>query len=187
MRRSAWGQRPPRGNPLQLVAVLALIALIAVVAGLLQPRSAPITGRAEAIDGDTLRVGSTRVRITGLDAPELDQTCGDANGTAWACGTAAKSFLADLVAAGRATCIRSGRDRYGRTLAKCSVGAADLGTAIVGAGWAVAEPEYLFAEVGARAAGRGIWAGAFEAPADWRRDHGTDEPGLWEWLRSWFE
>ncbi len=184
MRASAWGNRRPLGNPLQLVAVLALIAAVAMGAGLLQPRDT-LSGNAEVIDGDTLRIGSTRIRLTGIDAPELDQTCTDRDGQTWACGVEARKFVTGLVAGGRETCIAEGRDRYGRTLATCRTGDTDLGAAIVGAGWAVGEADYLFAQVSARAASRGIWAGGFEQPADWRRDHGN-EPNLWDWLRSWF-
>jgi endonuclease YncB( thermonuclease family) len=163
-----------------------VVAVIAVLAYVLEPALSPLNGRAEAVDGDTLRIGSTRVRLIGIDAPELDQTCTDAAGAEWACGRQARAFVVKLIGKSPVDCARHGRDRYGRALAACTVEGADLGQAIVDAGWAVAELQYVPAELGARAAGRGIWAGSFETPADWRRDHGADRFDLLNWLRGWF-
>lgn len=187
MRRPVWGrQRPLRGYA-GTVIVLAAIAALALVATWLAPAGQPISGHATVVDGDTLRFGPTRVRLTGIDAPELDQTCLDASGAAYACGAEAKSFLAGLVGGGETVCTRSGHDRYGRVLASCSADAGDLGNAIASAGWAVAEVDYAVPALAARAARRGIWQGKFEDPAAWRRDHGAPEPGLWDWIRAWFQ
>src|SRR5690606_25654366 len=132
------------------LVTLLVIAALAVVVGLLQPPAPQLEGRAQAVDGDTLRLGSTRIRLTGLDAVELEQDCTDKAGKDWACGTAARAFLADAVGKGSTTCRSEGRDRYGRTLARCTVGGADLGDAIVRAGWAVAELDYGLALAEAR-------------------------------------
>lgn len=187
MRRPVWGRTRPFRGFAGTIAALVAVAVIAVAAGWLGPQGKPISGHPYVIDGDTLRFGSSRVRLLGIDAPELDQTCTDAAGAAYACGSAARAFLVGLIGDRTATCDHSGRDRYGRTLAKCSAAGGDLGDAIAGAGWAVAEADYSFAALGARAARRGIWQGSFEDPADWRRDHGTGVPGFWEWIRSWFQ
>jgi endonuclease YncB( thermonuclease family) len=169
------------------VAALLAAAAIAVLASWLGAGGKPLSGHPEIVDGDTLRFGSARVRLTGIDAPELDQTCADASGQEYACGMEAKRFVADLIGGQETSCSRSGRDRYGRVLASCSAGGRDLGNAIAEAGWAVTEVDYAFAALAARAAHRGIWQGPFEDPAAWRRDHGTSEPGLWEWIRAWFQ
>ena len=186
MRPPYWDRKQPFRGRLGVVLALALIVAIALLASLFQPPAATLAGQAEAVDGDTLRFGPTRVRLVGLDAPELDQTCIDANGDEWTCGTKAKVFVAALVRGGATTCVASGRDRYGRVLAKCTVSNLDVGDAIVAAGWAVADFDYAVTEAAARIARRGIWAGRFERPADWRRDHGNEAPGLWEWIRAWF-
>lgn len=186
MRRSVWGKpaRFPRFAP--IVMTLAAIAAIAVATSWLRPVPPPLTGHAAAVDGDTLRLAATRIRLTGLDAPELDQTC-STGGRQWNCGSEARAFLAALVDRRTTNCDPSGRDRYGRVLAKCRVDGDDLGAAIVAAGWAVTDFDYGVEEATARAARRGIWAGDFATPAEWRRSHGGGEPGLWEWLRSWFQ
>jgi endonuclease YncB( thermonuclease family) len=99
----------------------------------------------------------------------------------------AKAFLAAALRHGDVDCARQGRDVYGRTLATCSVGGADIGAAIVGAGWAIDDGGYASAATAARAQNLGIWSSSFDRPSAWRRDHGTDRPGVWEWIRSWFQ
>ena len=168
------------------VAVL-VVALIGGIAAWLTPPGPPIEGKPYVIDGDTLRIGSTRIRLSGIDAPELDQTCAASDGAEWSCGMKAKDFVEKLVRGDTLSCRRSGRDRYGRALGRCTDQGADVGEAIVAAGWATTEFDYAAAEAGARSAKRGIWAGTFIAPADWRRSHGTDQPGFWELIRGWFQ
>lgn len=129
---------------------------------------------ATAIDGDSLRAAGKEIRLSGLDAPELLQTCLDQHGGTWACGHQAHAFLRGLVSRGALTCTSSSTDRYGRTLATCSAGdVGDIGDAMVRSGYAVSfmGVRYWAAEVEARYHKRGIWSGSFESPADWRRRH----------------
>lgn len=128
------------------------------------------------IDGDSLRADGKKIRLIGIDAPELWQTCRDAQAREWPCGQAAKARLTALVSRGKVACTERGQDRYGRTLAVCSAGdIADLGEALVREGYAVNyrryTSDYLAAEREARAARRGLWQGEFESPEDWRRRH----------------
>ena len=182
MRRTVWPRQRRFRNPLGAVATLVAIAAIAAIAALFWPPQATLTGRASAVDGDTLRIGDTRIRLIGLDAVELEQSCIDANGAEWPCGREARSFLASLSDGGTTTCAADGRDRYRRVLAHCSTDKADLGEQLVRAGWATAELEYGLALADARLNGRGIWAGRFDDPADWRRNRGVDTFDLWAWL-----
>lgn len=76
-----------------------------------------LTGTATAADGDSLVVGSQRVRLFGIDAPELDQKC-QTGGNAWQCGADAKQRLNELVAGQRVDCQVLGTDQYGRSLGK---------------------------------------------------------------------
>lgn len=127
----------------------------------------------EAVDGDTLRAEGQRIRLSGIDAPELAQTCRDARGRAWSCGAASHSRLAALVAQGGVTCAKRGEDRYGRMLATCSAnGVADIGEAMVRDGHALNYGRYTSDYAGpereARAARRGLWQGEFDNPEDWR-------------------
>lgn len=184
MRGTPWPPRRRSRSPFGALATLAAIMLIAALAALFWPPSASIAGRAVAVDGDTLRIGETRIRLLGLDAVEVDQTCSDAKGNAWPCGREARAFLQDLTKGNTTTCAADGRDRYRRVLARCSVQGADLGEQIVRAGWAVAELEYGVALAEARLNGRGVWAGPFVEPAEWRRDHGQETFDFWAWLQG---
>ena len=84
----------------------------------------PIVGRASVIDGDTLDVRGTRIRLHGIDAPESGQTCKDAAGKDYRCGQAAA--LSDRIGAAPIACEPRDTDRYGQTVAVCRKGAEDL-------------------------------------------------------------
>lgn len=180
-------RRPRLRRWLRLLVVLLAALGIAVVAARLDPLPPPLVGTARATDGDSLRFAGVRVRLLGFDAPELTQSCSRADGEAWACGTAARDRLAELVAAATTTCAPDGRDRYGRTLATCTVAGSDLGAVMVAEGLAVSNGGYGPEEAAARAAGRGIWAGRFIAPRQWREEAAdTASPSLAETVWNWF-
>jgi endonuclease YncB( thermonuclease family) len=181
MRTMPWSQRRRGRNPLGAVLTLLAIGLIAVAAALFFPPERTLSGRATALDGDTLRIGETRIRLLGLDAVELEQTCLDTSGAEWPCGRQARAFLAGLTGDRSIFCAGEGTDRYRRVLARCKADA-DLGDSIVRAGWAVAELEYTVALTEARLNGRGIWSGRFDEPAEWRRANGADTIDIWSWL-----
>jgi endonuclease YncB( thermonuclease family) len=147
--------------------------IIGVLSYMVMAASAAIFGTAHVADGDTLRVGAVRVRLSGVDAPELSQRCG-AEGRQVECGVVAAAWLRRRVEGRPITCEQVDTDRYGRSVATCRVGGEDIGAAIVEAGWATAYRRYSMVYVGqearARAARRGIWALGFEPPADYRRE-----------------
>jgi endonuclease YncB( thermonuclease family) len=155
----------------RLKRLLGSLAVIAAAAGLLWlTRGAlerDVTGSAETIDGDSLRVGGVEIRLHGIDAPELNQTC-TVGGRETPCGREARTHLRRLAASGLVTCVGSERDRYGRLLARCRVRGIDINAAMVREGMAVAFGAYAAEETEARAAYRGLWAGTFERPRDWR-------------------
>ena len=131
-----------------------------------------IEGDARVVDGDTLDIGDERVRLAGMDAPERYQQCLDSQGRPSACGRAATDFVEAMVAGG-VSCTVSERDRYGRAVATCASGGIDVGGALVLAGLALNEPrytpDYQSEEDEARSQRRGIHAGRFVTPWDWRR------------------
>lgn len=181
----ALRRRRPRSA--RAFAVVLLVGL-AAVAGILwaRPAATPvaISGRPAIVDGDTLAFPETRVRIVGIDAPELDQTCRDASGLNWQCGEKARGALRAFIGNAPVRCNGDRRDRYGRVLAACSGASGDLGAAMVAAGLAIASGRYEAEEAQARANRIGLWAGAFETPRAWRdRQAGFD---LWAWITGWF-
>lgn len=133
-----------------------------------------VSGPARASDGDTLSLTGISVRLHGIDAPELAQSC-TRDGASWACGREAADRLAGLVAGKSVRCEQQGIDDYGRIVATCRAGGIDLAAAMVDAGLAIALPHFTTAyvpnEARAREQRRGIWAGTFERPGDYRAAH----------------
>ncbi len=142
-----------------------------------------LEGRPKIIDGDSLLVAGRRIRLLGLDAPELAQTCRGGGGEL-TCGTMARQALREIVGGRVVRCQIEGEDRYERLLARCYLADDDIGEMLVGAGWAIATDDYARAQVDARAAGTGIWSMQFVEPAEWRELHA--EAGrtgnFWSWL-----
>jgi endonuclease YncB( thermonuclease family) len=165
------------------VFAIAILAGAALIAAMLEPGPTLLSGRATASDGDSLRLGGERIRLIGLDAPELDQTCRDAQGQDWPCGREARTRLAGLLAQHALNCQSDSHDRYGRRLAVCTAGTRDVAAEMVRSGLAVASDAYHAEEREARNAGRGIWAGSFTHPRAWREDAETPS---WEWLWKLF-
>lgn len=130
------------------------------------------SGRFFVIDGDTLSKGKERFRLLGIDAPELAQTC-LRGGESWPCGEEARRVLQRLAAPADFSCSGSSKDRYGRLLVYCSAGGRDVSSDMVSAGFAVASGYFQFSseQEAARRQALGIWAGEFEKPSQWRRDH----------------
>ena len=131
--------------------------------------------RRSLIDGDTIEIHGQRIRLHGIDAPEGGQTCLDAAGRNWRCGQRAALALQDLIGRRTITCDERDVDRYGRIVGRCLVGDLDINEWLVAQGLALAyrhySRDYVAAEDQARSAGRGMWAGSFEPPWEWRRRH----------------
>ncbi len=163
-------------NPKLALAVGILIAAAGALAVLRMTPESDLTGAATAIDGDSLRISGVEIRLKGIDAPELQQTC-TVSGRPTSCGRESFVALRQLLSGGLATCIGSERDRYGRLLARCRVRGIDVGATMVREGRAVAFGAYQSEEAEARARYAGIWAGEFERPRDWRRAHPRPNDG----------
>ena len=139
-------------------------------------------------DGDSLRLADRRIRLVGIDAPELAQTCLDRTGANWPCGAVARDRLAALVASDVVTCHPEGEDVYHRILARCTASGRDIGAEQGKAGMRVSDGGYSPEEAAARAAGRGVWQGRFEMPRNYRSEaNRADEPPFLTWLRQWFK
>ena len=133
----------------------------------------PIVGRASVIDGDTIDVRGTRIRLHGIDTPETAQLCKDAAGKDYRCGQKAALALADHIGQRNVTCDPRDTDQYGRVVAVCRAGDEDLNAWLVSEGHAVAyrryAEDYVNAELTAKALRHGIWAGTFQDPSEWRK------------------
>jgi endonuclease YncB( thermonuclease family) len=136
---------------------------------------AAVTGAARVVDGDTILVGEVRVRLEGIDAPEIGQTCYRADGAEWRCGDAAAAQLARMTKGREVRCDDLGADRYGRTLGRCIAGSLDINAEMVrlGLAWAFVRYSraYVAVEAEARALHLGIWQG--KAVPAWEHRSGS--------------
>lgn len=153
---------------------MGLALLLTVVVATAQPAvDGPLSGRATVIDGDTLELRGQRLRLWGIDAPENRQTC-ERSGETYRCGQVAANALDRHIGGRPISCIERDRDRYGRIVVQCSVSGRDIGAWMVRQGYAIrytayAGMSYLSDEAAARLARRGVWAGRFDRPWEWRR------------------
>ena len=126
-----------------------------------------LSGMAQVIDGDSLRIGNTEVRLWGIDAVELYQTCIRGRKT-WECGKAAKSDLADKVNTQRLVCQKNDTDPYGRIVAECFLGQENINAWVVRQGYALAyrrfSKKFIADGEQTKAGSRGIWNATFLNP-----------------------
>jgi endonuclease YncB( thermonuclease family) len=126
-----------------------------------------ITGRASVIDGDTIEIHGTRIRLFGIDAPESDQSC-TVHGKEFRCGQRAAFALSDEIGNRVVSCQPKDRDRYGRVVAVCLAGGEDINAWMVAKGWALAyrhySNDYVSQEEQAAKLKIGIWQGEFVPP-----------------------
>ena len=128
-----------------------------------------LIGQASVVDGDTLEIHGTRIRLWGIDAPESTQLCRGDDSLRYRCGAKAANDLDAFIARRPVSCMPMNLDQYGRTVATCSAGGADLGEWLVRGGLALDWPQfskgrYDAAQRSAEHAGRGIWKGSYVEP-----------------------
>ena len=128
-----------------------------------------IIGKAQVIDGDTIKINGKKIRLFGIDAPEKNQICSKKNSNSYNCGLASTKFLKEIIKNEKIECTYKNLDRYGRILGICG----DINRKMVEFGHAVAyvrySKKYLSLQKKAKNEKRGIWSGKFDMPEDWRR------------------
>jgi endonuclease YncB( thermonuclease family) len=132
--------------------------------------AADVSGVPKIREADLVQIGNSRIRLSGIDAPSVDQLCLNTKGERWTCGVAARDELIKHVEGKSWTCHPGQIDRRGRLLARCEVDGEDVQKWLVRSGWALARisHDYDADEKEAREAKVGMWQGAFIAPWDWR-------------------
>jgi len=153
--------------------MLLLFGVVAFLIVFLEKRTPQNTlnGIAYVSDGDSLKLKDERIRLLGIDAPELAQTCVDENKKTWQCGKISKKRMKQLIKNKELICTWKERDRYNRLLAKCTLNGNDIGAILVKEGLAVSyrgSNDYLVEQKYAKKNKIGMWAGKFEDPKDWR-------------------
>ena len=126
----------------------------------------------KVIDGDTIHLNGEKIRFTGIDTPELKQTCNKDNKII-PCGIEARKLLIDKISDNNVKCKREGKDQYKRTLAECFVNNLSLSSYLVRKGYAFAYRKYskkfIDDENYAKENNLGMWSMNFEYPWDYRK------------------
>ena len=124
------------------------------------------------IDGDTIHLNNEKIRFTGIDTPELKQTC-NKNNEIINCGIQARKLLINKIGKNKVNCVKDGKDQYKRTLAECFVNDLSLSRFLVREGYAFAYRKYskkfIEDENFAKNNNMGMWSMKFEYPWDWRK------------------
>ena len=146
--------------------------------------STEINGIPKIIDGDTVHINTKKIRLEGIDAPEMKQKCkkpflkisaiiGFQFNKAYLCGVTSKAKLIDKIDNSKIKCISVSKDRYKRFLATCYKDKINLNKWMVRNGYAVAykrySKDYLRDEEYAKENKLGVWEGTFLMPEKWRK------------------
>lgn len=132
-----------------------------------------LTGQASVVDGDTLEIHGTRIRIFGIDAPEADQLCRNEDSELYRCGQKASNALFDYIDRRPIECVEVDRDRYKRVVSVCTLAGTDIADWLVRNGLALDWPQYskggyAAAQIEAKRDQRGVWGGSFKEPWNYR-------------------
>jgi endonuclease YncB( thermonuclease family) len=172
----------PMRSLLTAAIVLMALTMAAVLKGETGPlaaasaaSSAPrvITGRPRVVDAGTIEMHSTRIRLYGIDAPDVTQLCQTSRGLPYRCGKRAALALADKIEGRTTSCQQKAAEGDHSIVAVCWMAAENMNAWMVLVGWAVARrpvsADYIPHEETAKKLKRGLWAGTFVMPGEWRR------------------
>lgn len=151
---------------------LILLAALLVSPPVGAETEATLSGPARALDGDRLQMGETVVRLWGIDAPELEQSCVRA-GAFWPCGRKAYDHLAAFLDGQIVTCRVMPESLPSRTVGKCAVHGLDVAAELATRGFAMVPPNgtqyYIPNRNEGRTRGAGLWSGVYINPWEWRQ------------------
>ncbi len=161
---------------------LAAAIIISYLFGFVQdfivtPQNSQITGKPVIADGDTVKVNGRKIRLYGIDAPEMKQKCYDGKKKI-DCGIEAKDYLTEIVGDNEVFCSDLDTDKYGRTNGNCyfiaqSGEKINIGQDLVSGGYALAYQTYslrfVINEIYAKTTLSGIWRYQFQKPWNWRK------------------
>ncbi len=126
------------------------------------------------VDGDTIKLGDVKIRFSGIDAPEINQTCVASEGKV-ACGKISRDILITKVTNNKISCTDEGKDFYGRVLGECFVNGESLSRYLVREGFAFAYRKYsdkfILDEEYAKSNRLGMWSMKFQYPWDYRKSN----------------
>ena len=129
-------------------------------------------GQAKVIDGDTIHIGKDKIRLYGIDAPEIEQICSK-NNEKWKCGKSARLKLIEKINQNKVSCEVLDVDKYKRKIAECFINKVSINAYMVLEGWALAyryySIKYVREETLAKKNLKGIWNSEFKVPWEYRK------------------
>ena len=156
----------------RLILIFKLLFLLFIIFFNFSVFSKTIYGIANVVDGDTLHIEKNKIRLYGIDAPEIDQTC-TINDKVWHCGLESTAALKKLVLNNNISCVVSDIDKYKRYIAECFINNKNINKFMVRNGWAIAyryySLDYIVEEEFAKNSKIGIWQGEFIEPYKFRK------------------
>ena len=124
------------------------------------------------VDGDTIHIEKNKIRLHGIDAPEIDQTC-NIKDKVWHCGLESFLALEKLVLDNNISCVVSNIDKYKRYIAECFTDNQNINKFMVRNGWAIAyryySLDFVEDEKLAKKDKIGLWQGHFQEPYLYRK------------------
>lgn len=150
-----------------LALFITLFAPISFANEIVSSSTSPV----KVIDGDSLEIGSARIRLIGIDAPEYKQYCKNAKNNKYPCGLVALEFLKNLIDKNTVICKIHYKDKYDRDLCTCYASTTELNAEMVRSGHAVAylNDTYIKEQQFAKKNKQGIWKGKFIHPRLYRQ------------------
>ena len=131
-----------------------------------------IEGKVKIIDGDTIHIEKNKIRLHGIDAPEIDQTC-TIKDKVWNCGIESSLELKKLILDNNISCVVSDIDKYNRYIAECFINNKNINKLMVRNGWAIAyryySLDFIEDEKLAEKDKNGLWQGKFQEPYLYRK------------------
>ncbi len=125
------------------------------------------------VDGDTIKFNDKKIRLHGIDTPEIKQICKNKKGENYKCGIKVKLTLIKLISQNKIKCCIHGKDRYKRLIGTCFIKDLNINEWLVKNGWALAyrkySKEYIAEEEWAKNNLKGLWQGEFLEPWKWRK------------------
>ena len=165
----------------KILILFAVIISFLFSISILHAEMKKISGPAYVVDGDTIKINGKKIRLSGIDAPEIKQKCKKPYlqimfftfQKDYYCGQISKKKLVQKIENKQVQCIISGNDRYKRYLATCLKGKINLNRWMVRNGYALAYRRYsklyILDENFAKEEKLGLWSGTFTKPEKWRK------------------
>ena len=144
--------------------------------------SKEIKGIAKVVDGDTIKIKNKKIRLLGIDSPEIKQKCKKPYlkivfftfSKNYNCGAVSKLKLKQYINKKNVKCIFNSKDRYNRLIADCYINEKNINSWMVRNGYAIAyrkySEKYILDEKYAKKNKLGLWEGSFVEPEIWRKN-----------------